>query len=509
MSKTFNTYSAETGEVLEGEFMIASAEETASAMEASAVAFSVYSKTSVENRAKFLETIADEIEALGDELIQRASAETGLPNGRFMGERGRTCGQLRSFAAIIREGSWVEARVDYAQPDRTPMPRVDIRKMLVPIGPIVVFGASNFPLAYSTAGGDTASAFAAGNTVVVKAHPAHAGTSELVAGAIRKAIDKCGLDQGIFNHLHDTGFELGKNLVVHPATKAVGFTGSLAGGRALLDMASKRDEPIPVFAEMGSINPVIILPETMKAQGSELGTAMAGSITLGVGQFCTNPGLILTIGNETEAFTSALADGIAASKSFTMLHKGISASYSKLKGETLGQSGVSVISEATDQGASNQGRPTVATVSGADFLANSNLHREVFGPFSLVVQCEDEPQLLKVISELDGQLTGSIFCESGELSNHPEVVEVLQSRVGRIICNGVPTGVEVCPAMQHGGPYPATTDSRFSAVGADAIKRFARPVSFQSWPQELLPEALKDGNPLGIQRVVDGEYGTN
>ena len=509
MSRTFNTYSAETGASLEGEFKIATAEETASAMDASAKAFSSYSKTSAETRAKFLEAIADEIEALGDELIQRASAETGLPNGRFMGERGRTCGQLRSFAALIREGSWVEARVDNAEPDRTPMPKVDIRKMLMPIGPIVVFGASNFPLAYSTAGGDTASAFAAGNTVVVKAHPAHAGTSELVASAIRKAIDKCGLNQDFFHHLHDTGFELGKNLVLHPATKAVGFTGSLKGGRALLDMAAQRNEPIPVFAEMGSINPVIILPEAMEKRGAEIGTTMAGSITLGVGQFCTNPGLILTMGSETKRFTSALAEGIQASKSFTMLHKGISSSYSKLKGESLEQSGVSVISEATDEGESNQGRPTVATVSGADFLANPNLHREVFGPFSLVVQCADKSELLEVTSALEGQLTGTIFSEPGELAANQDVVDTLLSRVGRIINNGVPTGVEVCPAMQHGGPYPATTDSRFSAVGADAIKRFARPVSFQSWPHELLPEELKDGNPNGILRMVDGNYGAD
>ena len=508
MSRTFNTYSADSGEVLEGEFNIATVDETNGAMEASSAAFSSFSKTSAETRAKFLETIADEIEALGDELIQRASAETGLPNGRFMGERGRTTGQLRSFSAIIKQGSWVEARVDFAQPDRKPMPKVDIRKMLVPIGPIVVFGASNFPLAYSTAGGDTASAFAAGNTVVVKAHPAHAGTSELVAGAIRKAIEKCGLDQDIFHHLHDTGFELGKNLVMHPAAKAVGFTGSLKGGRALLDMASKREEPIPVFAEMGSINPVVIMPDAMKKRGAEIGTTMAGSITLGVGQFCTNPGLILTVGTDTEEFTSALAEGIQASKPFTMLHKGISASYSKLKEETLGQSGVSVISESTDEGNSSQGRPTVATVSGSEFLANTNLHREVFGPFSLVVQCSDSDQLTQVISELDGQLTGTIFSETNELASNSDIVDALLSRVGRIIHNGVPTGVEVCPAMQHGGPYPATTDSRFSAVGADAIKRFARPVSFQDWPQELLPVELKDGNPLGIQRVVDGTYGT-
>lgn len=508
MSTTFNTYSADTGEALAEEFVIASKEEAISAMEASAAAFKEFSKTSAETRAKFLETIADEIEALGDDLIQRASAETGLPNGRFMGERGRTCGQLRSFAAIVREGSWVEARVDNAQPDRKPLPKVDIRKMLVPIGPVVVFGASNFPLAYSTAGGDTASAFAAGNTVVVKAHPAHAGTSKLVARAICVAIDKCGLNQYIFHHLNDTGFELGKNLVMHPATKAVGFTGSLKGGRALLDMAAQREEPIPVFAEMGSINPVVIMPQAMKDRGSEIGTTMAGSITLGVGQFCTNPGLILTVGNEIDAFTSALADGIEASRSFTMLHKGISSSYARLKGETLGQSGVSIISEAIDEGNSLQGRPTVATVSGMDFLANPNLHREVFGPFSLVVQCSDSDQLTQVISKLDGQLTGTIFSDAAELANNSEIVDALQARVGRIICNGVPTGVEVCPAMQHGGPYPATTDSRFSAVGADAIKRFARPVSFQSWPQELLPNELKDGNPNGILRMVDGVYGT-
>ena len=508
MSNTFSTYSADTGEVLDGAFQIASIEETNAAMESAAKAFKSYSKADAETRANFLETIADEIEALGDELLNRASAESGLPHARFVGERGRTTGQLRSFAAIIREGSWVEARIDHAVPDRTPVPKVDIRKMLVPIGPVVVFGASNFPLAYSTAGGDTASAFAAGNTVVVKAHPAHAGTSELVASAIRKAIDKCGLDQGIFHHLHDNGFALGKNLVMHPATKAVGFTGSLNGGRALLDMAAQRDEPVPVFAEMGSINPVVILPEAMKKSGADIGSTMAGSITLGVGQFCTNPGLILTVGDEISAFKNELAEGIKASRSFTMLHKGISSSYAKLKSEALDQSGVSTIAEADDEGASNQGRPTVATVSGADFLQNPNLHREVFGPFSLVVQCDNEAQLIQVVSKLEGQLTGSIFSAENELPANTDLVDALQAKVGRIINNGVPTGVEVCPSMQHGGPYPATTDSRFSAVGVDAIKRFARPVAYQSWPQDLLPDELKDGNPTGILRMLNGSYGT-
>lgn len=504
---SFNTFTAETGELLEGEFTIATAEEAKAAMEASAQAFKSFSKTDAETRANFLETIANEIEALGDELIQRASAETGLPNGRFVGERGRTCGQLRAFAGIIREGSWVEARIDHADPDRKPIPKVDIRKMLMPIGPVVVFGASNFPLAYSTAGGDTASAFAAGNTVVVKAHPAHAGTSNLAAKAIRTAIEKCGLDQGIFHHLHDQGFELGKNLVMHPAAKAVGFTGSIKGGRALYDMAAQREEPIPVFAEMGSINPVIILPKAMAEKGAEIGTTMAGSITLGVGQFCTNPGLILTIGDNNEAFKSALAEGIEASKPHTMLHAGISSAFADLKSDTLQQSGVSVLSEASNAGETHQGRPTVATVSGAEFLDNPNLHREVFGPFSLLVECADLMELITIISRLEGQLTGTIFSDDAELAAHSDLTDTLRSRVGRIIFNGVPTGVEVCAAMQHGGPYPASTDSRFSAVGADALKRFARPVAFQSWPDELLPEELKESNPRDIYRVVDGHLG--
>lgn len=500
--KNFNTVNAETNERLSGEFEIATADEANSAMEASSKAFVQFSKTDRTTRARFLETIAAEIEALGDELILRASAESGLPNGRFVGERGRTCGQLRSFASIIREGSWVEARIDHADPGRKPIPKVDIRKMLVPLGPIVVFGASNFPLAYSTVGGDTASAFAAGNTVVVKAHPAHAGTSELVAGAIRRAIEQCGLDQSIFHHLHDTGFELGKNLVMHPAAKAVGFTGSIGGGRALFDLAAQREEPIPVFAEMGSINPVIVLPGAIKERATEVGTTLAGSITLGVGQFCTNPGLILTIG-QAEAFKTSLARGIEASKPHTMLHAGISSAFSKLKGEALAQTGVSVLSESSDPGAVHQGRPTVATVSGKEFLKNPQLHHEVFGPFSLVVECSDALQLTDIISKLEGQLTGSIFANTDELGASAELVETLRSRVGRIIFNGAPTGVEVCPAMQHGGPYPASTDSRFSAVGADAIKRFARPVAFQNWPQELLPDELKDENPLKIYRVVD------
>lgn len=479
-----------------------------SALQEAQIAFLSYKNINGKKRAEFLRAIADEIEALGQELISTATRETNLPEARIVGERGRTTGHCRMFADLVEQGSWVEARVDTAIPDRTPLPKPDIRKMLVPIGPVVVFGAANFPLAYSTAGGDTASALAAGCPVIVKAHPAHADTSELVAGAIRKAVNKTGMPKGVFQHLHGSGFEVGQALVKHPLAKAVGFTGSLAGGKALFDLACQRTQPIPVFAEMSSINPVVLLPETLNQQAEKTATALVGSITLGVGQFCTNPGLIVAIQNEgLDRFIKSLSEGIKGALPGTMLHQGIADNYNKRLNHSLEQKGVTVEGQSSTNANVSQGKPSVASTQASTFLKNPLLAEEVFGPFSLIIKCKDVNELHAVVSHLSGQLTASIFGDEMEIAKHSSLVNTLIEKAGRLIVNGVPTGVEVCPSMNHGGPFPATTDSRFTAVGTDAIKRFVRPVAFQSFPDSLLPEELKDKNPLGIWRLFNNEFG--
>lgn len=471
------------------------------------VAFLSYKNFSGKQRATFLRAIADEIEALGTELVSTAIHETNLPEARIINERGRTTGHCRMFADLVEEGSWVDARVDTALPNRMPAPKPDMRKMLVPIGPVVVFGAANFPLAYSTAGGDTASALAAGCPVIVKAHPAHLETSKLVATAIEKAAIKTGMPQGVFQHVHGEGFEIGQALVKHPFTKAVGFTGSLAGGKALFDLANQRTEPIPVFAEMSSINPVILLPETLSRDAAKTAISLAASITLGVGQFCTNPGLIIAIEDEAlNLFIQALASEIQKAVPGTMLHQGIADNYSKRLTQTLAQKGVKTEGQTTTQGNNAQGTPLVASVSADIFLQNPTLSEEVFGPFSLIVKCKNLEELTKVVSRGHGQLTATIIGDEAEISKHKVLINVLIEKAGRLIINGVPTGVEVCPAQMHGGPFPATTDSRFTAVGTDAIKRFVRPVAFQNFPESLLPDELKSNNPLGICRIFNGEF---
>ncbi|WP_228235085.1 aldehyde dehydrogenase (NADP(+)) [Allomuricauda sp. M10] len=472
-------------------FVEATKEEVGEAVTKAWEAFKVFRKMSGAKRADFLNAIADEILALDKELVEMYMLESGLPEGRAVGERGRTVFQLRSFAELVTTEDWRENTFDAAQPDRKPLPKDDIRKTMIPLGPVAVFGASNFPLAYSTAGGDTASALAAGCPVILKSHPMHAGTSELVASAIVKASKKTGMPKGVFSSING-GIQAGVDLVSHPKVKAVGFTGSIAGGRALFDLASKREEPIPVFAEMGSINPVIITPNALANRASEIAKTYAGSITLGTGQFCTNPGLLLTVkGDHTQNFIEELAKETIALDPQCMLHPNIKSGYEK-KGENVtSQSGVTVVGKVQGTLEPNYAASVVATVSGTDFLANPKLHQEVFGPFSMVVQCENEAELLQIIEGLEGQLTGTLIAENDDDMDLLELVEVLQNRVGRIIYNGVPTGVEVCPSMQHGGPYPASTDSRFTAVGVHAIKRWVRPVSYQSFPQELLPEHLK------------------
>jgi NADP-dependent aldehyde dehydrogenase len=390
------------------------------------------------------------------------------------------------------------------------MPKPDLRKMLVPLGPVVVFGASNFPLAYSTAGGDTAAAFASGCPVIVKSHPMHAGTGELVSSAIIKAAQKTGMPNGVFSNLNSSGIEVGSQLVKHSGVKAVGFTGSIRGGRALYDLAAQREEPIPVFAEMGSVNPVVMLPKALKNRGEDLAKTYASSITLGTGQFCTNPGLLLGIKNENLSnFIQNVSDEIVKIEPSVMLHPNIIGAYEKNKQKAISQPDLRVVVDYDLDVKSNYARQTITTVEGKTFLENPTLHQEVFGPYSIVVQCENAKQLETIISKLEGQLTGTLIADDDEASQYPEVISALQNRVGRIIYNGVPTGVEVCASMTHGGPYPSSTDSRFTAVGIHSIKRWVRPFSYQDWPNALLPNELKNENPLGISRLVNNKQTTD
>ena len=470
-------------------------------------AFQLYKTVSSQQRAFFLRSIAEEIESLGNELVETAMSETNLPEARILGERGRTTGQCRMFANLIEEGSWVEARIDTAIPDRLPVPKPDLRKMLHPLGPVVVFGAANFPLAYSTAGGDTISALAAGCSVIVKAHPAHTVTSTLIAKAIEKARLKAEMPANIFIHLYGAGFEVGKALVEHSCIKAVGFTGSYAGGKALFDLANKRPVPIPVFAEMSSINPVILLPETLSRDADSWAQKLSASMTLNVGQFCTSPGLIIGIQNDPlNRFIDSLTKSINTVLPGTMLHEGITAHYSKKLMQVLKQPTVMKLSEREQNPISNHGTAVVASVSAAEFLKNSILEEEVFGPFALIVKCSDKIEMIQVIRHLQGQLTSTVIGDTEELNQNKDILDLISEKAGRLIINGLPTGVEVCPAMNHGGPFPASTDSRFTAVGSDAIKRFVRPVAFQNFPESLLPFELHDRNPLNILRLVNNEW---
>lgn len=464
-------------------------------------AFQQYRKSSLRQRADLMRGIAVEMEALGDVLIHTAMEETNLPEGRLRNEKARTIFQLTSYAAACEAGNWLEVRIDTAVPEKGDP---DIRKMQVPLGPVVVFGASNFPFAYSTAGGDTASALAAGCPVVVKAHPAHAQTSELVAQAIFKAVEKSGLPKGVFAHVHGAGFDTGKALVTHTYTRAVGFTGSYGGGKALFDWAAQRKEPIPVFAEMGSINPVFLLPGKLQESAKEVAAMYAGSITLGTGQFCTNPGLLIGIDNkDLQTFIQELGQAIGKIAPGTMLHPGIAKAFGEKRNAALAQAEVTTVAVSGIQPQENQGVPTVASASAQAFFNNPLLHQEVFGPYSLVIRCADLPEMIAVAKHLEGQLTATLMATEKELKEYSDLAEAVEQICGRLILNGVPTGVRVGLAMQHGGPFPATTDSRYTSVGADGIKRWARPLCYQSWADALLPEALQNNNPLNIWRTVN------
>lgn len=470
-------------------------------MTRSADAFLQYRQTTSEKRVAFLLAIARNIEALGDALLQTAAAETNLPIARLTGERGRTIGQLTMFAQMLQSGDWQEIIINKAIPDKNP-PRPDIRRMLFPLGPVVVFGSSNFPFAYSTAGGDTASALAAGCSVVVKAHPAHLKTSVLVAGAITAAAKETEMPDAVFQHVEEVSFDAGKFLVQHPATAAVGFTGSFSGGKALWDYAAARTNPIPVFAEMGSINPVLLFPDSLQTQPVSLAQQYAASITLGVGQFCTNPGLLIAIqGEGLASFEEALAESLQQVSSAPMLHSGISDAYTKKVASALAIEGVQWITPQRTVVESGNAFPVLAKVPAAIFLQKPTLHEEIFGPYSLLVVADSADQMLEVFRSVRGQLTTSLMGTDKDFTAFAYMVQEASLVAGRIICNGVPTGVEVCDAMVHGGPFPATTDPRFTAVGTQSIKRWLRPVAFQNFPEALLPDELKPSNPLGSVRV--------
>ena len=483
----------------------ATTEEINEVMEKAWEAFHIYRKFSLKQRADFMHAVAKELEDLGDELMQTASEETHLPEARLRNEKARTVFQLNSYADACERGDWLEARIDTALPDRTP-PKPDLRKMLIPLGPVVVFGAANFPFAYSTAGGDTACALAAGCPVVVKAHPAHAGTSEMVANAILKAAESSKMPSGIFAHIHGAGNEVGEALIKHPFTKAVGFTGSFLGGKQLFDWANQRKEPIPVFAEMSSINPVFLLPEKLKQAAPDVAKQYAGSITLGVGQFCTNPGLIIGVDNDDlEIFIHALGEEIKKTSPGEMLHPGIFKNYVERRANALSQQDVATVATSGIEPLLNQGAPTVASATAHAFMNNPVLHLEVFGPYSIVIRCKNVEEMIDVAKHIEGQLTVTLMATENDIRNNSELVELVKNVCGRFILNGVPTGVDVCLSMQHGGPFPATTDSRFTSVGADGIKRFARPICYQNWPDGLLPDELKNENPLGIWRTVNDQ----
>ncbi|NNC46022.1 MAG: aldehyde dehydrogenase (NADP(+)), partial [Winogradskyella sp.] len=452
-TKTFKTFNPQLNIEKETVFVEATEEEINQAVTLATDAYNEYKNVSGKQKALFLNAIADEILALDDTLIKMYCSESGLPEGRAKGERGRTVNQLRMFADLVKDGSWVEASIDTAIKDREPSPKPDLRKMFIPLGPVVVFGASNFPLAYSTAGGDTAAALAAGCPVIVKSHPMHSGTGELVASAVVKAIKNTGMPNGVFSNLNSSGIEVGQQLVQHSGVKAIGFTGSIKGGRALYDLAAEREEPIPVFAEMGSVNPVVILPEALKHNTERLAKTYANSITLGTGQFCTNPGLIFGIKSETlDAFITSLSQEILKIEPSCMLHPNIKEAYNSKKEKAIEQPNLKVVSQLETDVQTNYAQQTITTVDGEQFLKNTRLHQEVFGPFSMIIQCKDASQLQEIIVKLEGQLTGTLIANNDEeAASNSGIIDALQNRVGRLIYNGVPTGVEVCPSMTHGG----------------------------------------------------------
>ncbi len=507
---SFHAVNPSTGSDLPELFYTASSSEVNRAAELAGQAFDRYSRTSGAERAAFLRAIAEELEASRPQITERVPLETALPEGRANGELGRTIGQLRMFADLVENGSWVDARLESAQPDRAPVPKPDTRSMRIPIGPVAVFGASNFPLAFSVAGGDTASALAAGCPVVCVAHFAHPGVSELAGRAILRAVERAGMPEGTFSLLQGTGQDVGAPLVKHPAMKAVGFTGSRFGGLALTKIASERDEPIPVYAEMSSINPIVVLKGALRSRADALAAGLVGSVSMGVGQFCTNPGMILLPeGDEADAFAGNFAALMDDSKGGTTLHAGIARAYDSATSRIHSNSEVQTLSSTDNEVQNNRVNPWIFRTTASAVLADESLSQETFGPSSMLVTYNSEEELIDLIGGLEGQLTGTIQHDDTDLPLSSALISALRNRVGRMILNSYPTGVEVGNAMVHGGPFPATSDGRSTSVGTAAIERFTRAFCYQGFPEASLPDALKNGNPLGIWRTQDGELTRN
>jgi NADP-dependent aldehyde dehydrogenase len=502
-TETYRSTHAATGKELDYIFHKATPAEVELACHKAGEAFQVYRKKTGIEKAIFLEAITREIEKLGDQLIDICCQETALPKGRIEGERSRTINQLLMFASLLREGSWLDARIELADPLRIPLPKPDIRYMHVGLGPVVVFGASNFPLAFSVAGGDTASAFAAGCPVIFKAHSAHPATAALVARAIREAARKTQMPDGVFSLLHGEGNIVGMQLVKHKLIKAVGLTGSFTAGKALFDAAVKRDEPIPVYAEMGSTNPVFVLPEAMKNNYENIAKGFAASVTLGVGQFCTNPGMMMYQRNDTsDKFIKYIKTEFENTSGGAMLTNTIFKSYTQ--GISRHKTAIEVLALGKELEGNNSAHPVLFKTTGGVLESHPQLAEEIFGPASMLIEMKTKDEMLSAARNLSGHLTATIHGTEEDLVAHQDLLDILSQKVGRIVINGFPTGVEVCSAMVHGGPYPATTDGRSTSVGTASIFRFTRPVCFQNMPQSLLPPELKDGNPLGILRLVNG-----
>jgi 2,5-dioxopentanoate dehydrogenase len=505
-TESFHSFNPATGEKLSYRFNKATSEEVNRAAEKAAEAFQVYRKKSGVEKAIFLESIADGIIALGDQLIDLCCQETALPKARIEGERGRTVNQLKLFASLLRDGSWVDARIETADPARTPIPKADIRYMEIGLGPVVVFGASNFPLAFSVAGGDTASALAAGCPVIVKVHSAHPATGELVGRAIQKAAKLTNMPDGVFSLLHGDGKDVGIQLVKHPAVKAVGLTGSFTAGKALFDAAVNREVPIPVYAEMGSTNPVFILPQAMRERAEKIAAGFAGSVTLGVGQFCTNPGVLIHENSSgAKEFNHHLEEEFKKTSGGIMLTETIFTAYKKGLAHHAAAKGIEVLATGAELNQSLGVQPVLFRTTSDTFAEHTELAEEIFGPTSLVVEATSKEEVLKLARNLGGHLTATVHGTDQDLIAYKDLLDILEQKVGRIVINGFPTGVEVCHAMVHGGPFPATTDGRSTSVGTAAIHRFTRPVCYQGLPSELLPAELKNENPLNVWRLVNGE----
>ncbi|HUO23267.1 MAG TPA: aldehyde dehydrogenase (NADP(+)) [Caulobacteraceae bacterium] len=503
-AETFQSFDPSLGSHLPTAFSVSGLDDVAEACRLAAEAFDAFRELDPEARAAFLETVAERLEARRDELVAAAMAESGLPQARLQGECGRTTGQLRLFARLLREGRWAGVVFDTPLPERKPLPRADLRQRRVAIGPVAVFGSSNFPLAFSVAGGDTASALAAGCPVVVKGHPAHPGTSLLAAHAIREAVAAHGLPEGVFSIVQGPSNALGGALVADPRIKAVGFTGSRGGGLALVAIAAARPEPIPVYAEMSSVNPVILFPAALAARAEALGAGYVGSLTLGAGQFCTNPGIVLALaGADLDRFTAAAGQALGGSAAQVMLTPAIHAAYEGAVARRAGLEAVRTVARGPEAEGANRGRGAIFTVDGADFLKHPHLAEEVFGASSIVVQCADAAQIAAILEAMEGQLTATLHLDEADHAQARGLMPILERKAGRILANEWPTGVEVSYAMVHGGPFPATSDSRTTSVGAAAIERFLRPVCYQNLPESLLPKAVRAENPLGLPRFIN------